>query len=209
MTQHNGPTAPAPTFAEPTPLGLLGLAVGCAALIPIAFGQALTPAALRTAAMYCLLFGGGCQFLAGLMALTNKNLLGGTLFTTFAFNWLMNWHVLSELAEGRVPDSHIVLSIDVCFSVIFVVLTFAFGFYSKLLFAFLLDIDVLFGCRILKELTKSQSFNVPIALATVLLALIALYLALAILMNTAAGKTVFPVPGPLFKATPPGEGTTH
>lgn len=143
------------------------------------------------------------------MALTNKNLLGGTLFTTFAFNWLMNWHVLSGLAEGHVPDSHIVLSIDVCFSVIFVVLTFAFGFYSKLLFAFLLDIDLLFGCRILKELTKSQSFNVPIALATVLLALIALYLALAILMNTAAGKTVFPVSGPLFKATPPSEGTTH
>jgi succinate-acetate transporter protein len=70
----------------------------------------------------------------------------------------------------------------------------------------LLDIDVLFGCRILKELTKSQSFNLPIALATVVLALIALYLAFAILMNTAAGRTVFPVPGPLFKATPPGEG---
>jgi hypothetical protein len=206
MTQSNTPAVPAPMFAEPTPLGLLGLAVGCAALTPIAFGQALTPAAFRTAAMYCLFFGGGCQFLAGMMGLANKNLLGGTLFTTFAFNWLMNWHVLSGLAEGRVPDSHIVLSIDVCFSVIFVVLTFAFGFYSKLLFAFLLDIDVLFGCRILKELTKSQSFNLPIALATVVLALIALYLAFAILMNTAAGRTVFPVPGPLFKATPPGEG---
>jgi succinate-acetate transporter protein len=201
MAESSTPTAPQPVFAESTPLGLLGLAVGCAALLPIAFGQTLTPAAFRTAAIYCLLFGGGCQFLAGMMALTNKNLLGGTLFTTFAFNWIVNWHVLSGLAEGRVPDPHVVLSIDLCFSIIFVVLTFAFGFYSKLLFAFLLDIDLLFGCRILKELTKSTAFNLPIALATVLLGAIALYLAFAILVNTAAGRPIFKVPGPLFTPT--------
>ncbi|MBL8682746.1 MAG: hypothetical protein JNK05_26505 [Myxococcales bacterium] len=209
MTQNSTPAtppAPQPVFAEPTPLGLLGLAVGCAALLPIALGQVANAAAFRTAAMYCLLFGGGCQFLAGIMALVNKNLLGGTLFTTFAFNWIINWHVLSGLAEGRVPDPHVVLSIDFCFSIIFVVLTFAFGFYSKLLFVFLLDIDILYACRILKELTKSQAFAMPIALATIALGLIALYLAFAILVNTAAGRPVFKVPGPLFKPTPPGEG---
>jgi succinate-acetate transporter protein len=206
-TSSPAATPPA-VFAEPTPLGLLGLAVGCAALLPIAFGQALTPAALRTAAIYCLLFGGGCQFLAGMMALVNKNLLGGTLFTTFAFNWVVNWHVLSNMAEGRLPDPHIVLSIDLCFSVIFVVLTFAFGFYSKLLFAFLLDIDALFACRILREVTKSQTFATPIAIATVVLGLIALYLAFAILVNTAAGRVVFKVPGPLFSPTPPASSST-
>ena len=99
-----------PTFAESTPLGLLGLAIGCAALTPIAFGAALTPDALRTAAWFCLLFGGGGQFLAGLMALANKNQLGGTLFTTFSFNWVMNWWALNELASGRVPNASIVLN---------------------------------------------------------------------------------------------------
>ena len=208
MTQNTTPAAaPPPVFAEPTPLGLLGLAVGCAALLPIALGvQPVNAATFRTAAIYCLLFGGGCQFLAGIMSLVNKNLLGGTLFTTFAFNWLVNWHVLTNAAEGRAPDPHVVLSIDVCFSIIFVVLTFAFGFYSKLLFAFLLDIDVLFGSRILKELTHSAAFNMPIAVATVVLALIALYMAFAILMNTAAGRVVFPMPGPLFKAATPAAG---
>ena len=34
-------------FAEPTPLGLIGLALGCAALAPIAFGHSFTPAGLR------------------------------------------------------------------------------------------------------------------------------------------------------------------
>lgn len=197
--------APAPVnlFAEPTPLGLLGLAVGCAALIPIAFGWSLTPAAFRTAAFYCLYFGAGCQFIAGIMSLANKNLLGGTLFTTFAFNWLMNYQTLAGLAEGRLPDPHIILSVDVIFLVIFVVLTYAFGFFSKLLFAFLLDIVLLFACRILKELTHAPVFALPIALATVVLAGIALYLAFAILVNSAAGRPVFPVPGPLFKAATP------
>jgi uncharacterized protein len=198
-----GPAAPVNPFAEPTPLGLLGLAVGCAALIPIAFGHSLTPAAFRTAAFYCLYFGAGCQFIAGLMSLANKNLLGGTLFTTFAFNWLMNYQTLSGYAEGRAPDPHIVLSVDVIFLVIFVVLSYAFGFFSKLLFAFLLDIVVLFSCRILKELTHSQAFALPIALATVALAAIALYLAFAILVNSAAGRPVFPVPGPLFTPAAP------
>ncbi len=51
--------------ADPTPMGLLGLAIGCAALVPIAFGKSLTPAGLETAAVFCLLFGAGCQFFAG------------------------------------------------------------------------------------------------------------------------------------------------
>ncbi|MEZ4390579.1 MAG: GPR1/FUN34/YaaH family transporter [Polyangiales bacterium] len=199
------PAAPQPVFAEPTPLGLLGLAIGCAALIPIAFGwlPANPTAAFRTASLYCLLFGAGCQFLAGMMALVNKNLLGGTLFTTFAFNWVMNYFVLSGITEGKVPDPHVVLSVDVCFLLIFVVLTFAFGFYSSLLFAFLVDIDLLFAFRIAKELTHTAALNVPIALCTVALAGIALYLAFAILLNHAAGRSILKVPGPLFA---PGAG---
>lgn len=205
MQQQVATGAPAPVFAEPTPLGLLGLAVGCAALLPIAFGHALTPDGFRTAAWFCLLFGGGCQFLAGMMSLVNKNLLGGTLFTTFAFNWVLNYVTLSGIAEGRVPNSSIVFSVDVCFLVIFVVLTFAFGYFSKLLFAFLLDIDVLYACRILKELTHSAAFALPIALATVALAGIALWLAFAILVNTSAGRTIFAVPGPLFTPAAPAQ----
>ena len=208
--QHASSPAPAPMFAEPTPLGLLGLAVGCAALLPIAFGMALTPDAFRTAAWFCLLFGGGCQFLAGMMSLANKNLLGGTLFTTFAFNWVLNYITLSGLAEGKVPNATVVFSVDVCFLVIFVVLTFAFGYFSKLLFAFLVDIDLLYACRIAKELTHAPVFALPIALCTVALGGIALWLSFAILVNTSAGRVVFAVPGPLFTpATPAASAGAH
>jgi succinate-acetate transporter protein len=196
MQPSAAPTLP---FAESTPLGLLGLAIGCAALVPIAFGHPVTPAGLKTAAMFCLLFGAGGQFLAGMMALANKNLLGGTLFTTFSFNWVMNWWALSGMAEGKLPDPTIVLSVDIAFLLVFVVLTYAFGFHSKLLFAFLLDIDLLYLARIARELTHAAPLSLMVAVCTVLLALIALWLAFAILVNPVAGRAVFAMPGPMFQ----------
>ena len=134
--------------------------------------------------------------------LFRSNLLGGTLFTTFAFNWAINYLTLKGLSEGQAPDPQVVLAVDGCFLVIFLVLTFAFGFFSKLLFAFLLDIDLLFACRIAREITHARALGLPIALATVALLGIALWLAFAVLVNSAAGRTVFAVPGPLFQPGP-------
>lgn len=191
------PVSP-PIFAEPTPLGLLGLAIGCAALLPIAFGKVMTPDALRTAAWFCLFFGGGGQLIAGLMALANKNLLGGTLFTTFSFNWFMNFWALSSMSEGKMVDPTIVLSVDICFLIIFIALMFAFGFFSKLLFVFLLDIVLLYVFRIAKDVFAAPQLGAAIAWCTVALAAIALWLAFAILVNGTAGRVIFKVPGPLF-----------
>lgn len=198
-------SAPPPVFAESTPLGLLGLAVGCAALLPIAFGwlptdPAKLPMFFKTAAWFCLLFGAGGQFLAGLMALANKNQLGGTLLTTFSFNWVMNWWALDEAAAGRVADPSVVLAVDVTFLVIFVVLTYAFGFFSKLLFFFLLDIDLLFVFRLGKHLVPSAdgALGLGVAAATVVLLALSLYISFALLVNPVAGRAVFPSSGPMY-----------
>ncbi|MBI5534987.1 MAG: hypothetical protein HY898_19825 [Deltaproteobacteria bacterium] len=189
-------------FAEPTPLGLIGLALGCAALTPIAFGYGLTPPALKTAAMFCLLFGGGCQFLAGMMSFVNKNMFGGTLLTAFSFNWAMNWWALDAIAGGMVPSHEILLATDVASLVIFAVITYGFGFFSKLLFLFLLDIDLLYICKVVKAVAHTKSLDLPIALFTVGLGLIALWIAFAMLINPTSGRTVFKIPGPMFAAVP-------
>ncbi len=196
--------APLP-FAEPTSLGLFGLAIGCAALLPIAFGSkaALTVDGLHTAAWFCLLFGGGCQLIAGLMSFANKNMLGGTLLTTFSFNWVMNWWALEGLAAGKPPNAGIILAVDACFLLLFVVMTYAFGFFSRLLFVFLLDIDALYAMRIARELTHTQALGLPIALATVALMLLALYIALALVLANASGRSILPIGAPLFKAGAP------
>lgn len=192
-------------FGEPTPLAMIGLAVGCAALTPIAFGHALTPAGFRTAAYFCLLFGFGGQLLAGLMAFANKNTAGGTLLTAFSFNWLMNYLVLENASRGVAMDHTIMLSIDVTFLVVFLVMTYAFGFVSSLLLVFMIDIDLLYVCKVLKALAGPQGavLNLPIALATVLLGVLALWVAFAILLNPLAGRRVLPFPGPAFKPAAP------
>lgn len=201
----SGPTTEPQRYAEPTSLGLFGLAIGCASLLPIAFGmkEAFAPEALRTTALFCILFGGGCQFLAGLMSFANKNMLGGTLLTTFSFNWVINAWVFKEFSEGRVPSPVVLFSIDVCFLVIFLVMTYAFGFFSRLLLAFLVDIDALYVFRILKELLHSPAFALPIAFATVVLMLLALYIAFALVLVNASGRQILPIGTPVFTATPP------
>lgn len=197
-------STPSIPFADPTALGLFGLAIGCASLLPVAFGvkEAMTPEALRTTALFCLLFGAGCQFLAGVLSFANKNMLGGTLLTTFSFNWVVNAWSLSELAQGRIPSSSVILAVDVSFLLIFVVMTFAFGFFSKLLFVFLLDIDALYVLRIARELTHVPALGLAIALATVALMAIALYIAFSLVLASASGRIVLPIGGPVFKATP-------
>lgn len=190
-----------PVVAEPTPLGLIGLAIGCAALTPIAFGHSLTPAGLKTAGMFCLLFGGGCQLLSGLLNFANRNLYGGTLLTAFAFNWFFNAWVLYGLAAGTAPDHGVLLATDAVFLVIFVVFTYGFGFYSKLLFVFLLDIDLLFAFKLAKAgVGLAAVFDVLIAVCTVALALLSLWIAFALLINPTSGRALFKVGGPLFAA---------
>lgn len=198
---EGGPTAP--RFADPTPLGLVGLAIGCAALVPIAFGAKVGVPGLITAAVICVLFGGGCQLIAGLLNLANGNLLGGTLFAAFAFNWALNGWALWSIAHGVVPEHQILLATEAASLLLFIPLTYAFGHYSGLLFAFLLDIDVLYGFKLLAGYGHVDGTAIPIALCTVALGVIALWIAVAMLVNPVAGRKVLPMPGPLFRGATP------
>ena len=191
--------------ADPTPMGLLGLAIGCAALTPIAFGKSLTPAGLETAAVFCLLFGAGCQLFAGLLNLVNRNLYGGTLFLTFAFNWVVNAWALHSLAKGFVPDPTVIFATEAAFLVIFVLISWGFGHFSSLLFVFLLDIDLLYVLKVAGHLLDTRAFAIPIALLTVGLAVIALWIAFALLLNPVTGRRIFTLGTPVFRsaAKPP------
>ncbi len=192
-------------FANPAPLGLIGLAIACAALTPLAFGYGLEPtlikATFKTAGMYALLFGAGCQFLCGMMEYANKNTYGGTIFTTFAFNWFFNYWAFNSTVDGVVPDHYTVLAVEATMLVIFSALTYGFGFFSSLLFYFLLDIDILYVFKIIKALFGiSTLLNIPIAICTVIMGLLALWIALAALINPVAGRQIFKMTGPVFFA---------
>ncbi len=185
-------------LADPTPMGLFGLAIGCAALVPIAFGKSLTPAGLETAAIFCLLFGAGCQFFAGLLNLVNRNLYGGTLFLTFAFNWVLNWWALHSMANGLVADHTIVFATEVAFLVIFVLITWGFGHFSSLLFLFLLDIDLLYACKVAARLFNTRALDPVVGILTIGLAVLSLWIAFALLLNPVTGRRVFTLGTPVF-----------
>jgi len=204
MTSLSTPAAHQPRIADPTPIGLICLAIGCAALVPIAFGASLSPAGFRTAAVFCLLFGAGGQLVAGLGSLLNHNLYGGTLFTSFAFNWVINWWVLDGASRGQAPDPGIVVAVDICFLVVFLAFTYGFGFFSWLLMAFLIDIDLIYAARILRHFGGAEWLAAVIGVCTVGLAVLSLWIAFALLLNPVAGRAVFAFPGPAFRPrTPP------
>ena len=194
-------------FGNPAPLGLLGLAVSCAALTPISFGYGVTPdgkintAVFATVATFVLFFGFCTHLLTGLMDYANKNVYGGTIFTTFSFNWLITSLSLYAVAYHQHLDHKIILATEVVLLAVFVFLTYGFGFFSKGLFFFLLDIDLLYIFKLLRGFTGSNAFNIPIAITTVILGLIGLWLALAGLMNPLTGKEMFKVGAPFFFGT--------
>ena len=187
-------------FASPAPLGLLGLAVGCAALTPIAFGLDITPAAFKTSAILALCFGAGCQFLAGYMEMRNGNGFGGVVFTLFSFLWVFNAAELWFAASGVLMSHPIKIALEIAVLLILLPLTFGFGYFSKLMFWFLVDIDVLFLCKIIAGITHTTKLAYPIAILTVLLGLLAIWIALATIINPLVGRQVFRVAGPLFFA---------
>lgn len=187
-------------FGNPAPLGLLGLAVSCAALLPVALGLSVSKAALITAAVFVLCFGFGCHLLAGLMDFANRNTYGGTIFTAFAFNWLITGLSLLGITYGIVPDHYVVFATEIVLFIVFLLLTYGFGFFSKLLFLFLLDIDLLYVCKIAKSLTGSSAMDLAIAIFTAILGMIGLWLALAGLINPISGREFFKLGTPLFRA---------
>ncbi len=185
-------------FGNPAPLGLLGLAIACFALLPMAFGAPVTSSTLLTAAVYAILFGAGCQFLAGLMDFANKNTFGGAIFTTFSFLWVKNAWEYYAFSQGVIPDPTITLVVDVILLIIFVILAYGFGFFSLTLFLFLVDIDLLYVCKIINHLTHSSVMMTPIGVFTALLGCLSLWLAFAAIINPVAGRQIFRDSGPLF-----------
>lgn len=81
-------------------------------------------------------------------------------------------------------------------------MTYAFGFFSRLLLAFLVDIDALYVFRICREVFHVQALALPIAFATVVLMLLALYIAFALVLVNASGRQILPIGTPVFTATP-------
>lgn len=194
-----------PVFGNPAPLGLLGLAIASFAVVPLCFGYGADRNGLITIGLHALLFGGGCQFVTGLMDFANKNAFGGAIFTTFSFMWIKNGVELILAANGIAASHSIGFVLDVLLLGVFLVLSYGFGFFGGTLFAFLVTIDLIYVVKIVNHVTHSHMMDPALGLLTALLGLIALWLAFAALINPVAGRRIFPDLPPVFQA-PPRQG---
>lgn len=128
-------------LGNPTPIGLMGLAFGCAALAPAEIGWTL-PNDPRIW-LWMLLFGGALQIWAGVVDLINRNVLGATAFTLYGALWL-----ISGLQMGIPSDPMVKVYIYIFFLAFTVWMTIGFMTVSlnlsivfvDFIFIFLLEI---------------------------------------------------------------------
>lgn len=89
---------PTEAFGNPTPIGLMGLALGCAALAPAELGwtKIMDPKIW----LWMMMTAGVLQIYAGIIDLVNKNILGATAFTVYGTLWLIAGWQLGVQAFG-------------------------------------------------------------------------------------------------------------
>ena len=190
-------------WANPTPAGLIALAVACFGFFAVLSGQVEASA---TPLLGIWLLGGFLvQVIVGLLDLKAGNGTGGNTFLFFGaffmlvggLEFLFKWHAANT---GMVLDARIDGWAWVVLTLTLWLWTLAFLKSPFLLTAVVLCVDVALPFIALADLgVIAKSATVISAWALLAAGVIAIYLASALLVNAAFGKKVLPMPGPLLK----------
>jgi uncharacterized protein len=183
--------------AEPAALGLLGLAV--AALV-LAVADLKLASGLGKSLMipWIVMFGASTQLIAGAMEFKRNNIFGATVFSTYAMTMFAISLTLfinnsTLVTKGDITYYAYGLVGILIFSLI---ATIASLMTNKTLFAILIVVDLAVACLIPHYLYETSS--VPAGVFLLLTSIFSFYGALAILLNTMAGRTLLPLGKPLW-----------
>lgn len=184
-------------WANPTPAGLVALAVACACFFAMLTGSVATSALPLIA---CWLLGGFVvQVIVGLLDLKGGNHSGGNTFLFFsAFFMLVGGLEMLLKYEAITSGAPLDATIDgYAWSVLAAVIllwTPAFFKTFNLLTLIVLLLDVALPFIALADLgVIAKDFTLISAWALLLAGVVAVYLCAALVVNTAYGKTVYPV----------------
>ena len=192
-----------PQWANPTPAGLVALAVACFTFFALLTGR-VEKSALPL--MGCFLIGGFfIQIVVALLDLKSGNLAGGNTFLYFSAYFMLVSGVemfLKYFAPGL--DTRI----DgwAWLALLFVVLLWTPAFYKTpaLLFFIVLGLNVAVPCIVMNDL---QLFSADVSkvlsqiagYALLYCGVLGIYLSAAIVVNGTYGKTLLPNPKPLYR----------
>lgn len=178
-------------YAEPAPLGLIGLAV--AALVLGSADIGLTSATSKSLIIpWVLFFGATAQLIAGLTELKRNNIFGATVFSTYS----MTMYAIA-----------ITLMITIFMDVKFDINHYAYGLLGILIFSLIASIaslmtnKVFFGILIAVDLAVVfliphylfRFSSIPAGIFLIMTSMLSFYASAAILLNTMAGKILLPM----------------
>lgn len=194
MSQNNQ----IPQWANPTPAGLVALSVACFCFFAVLTGQ-VTAHAMPL--LGCWLLGGFVvQLVVGLIDLRSNNSTGGNTFAFFsAFFMLVGG--LEMIMKYNMGLQNITLDARIdgwawsALALVLIMWTPAFFKTPLPLLAIVLLLDVALPFIAIIDLGLiSKSWAVIPAWTLLFAGFIAIYLSAAIIVNTAYGRSVFPIP---------------
>lgn len=199
MSESNG----APQAANPTPAGLVALAVAAFSFFAMLSG-AVEPSARLFAGIW-LLGGFVVQLVVALADLRAGSTAGGNTFLFFAAFFMLVSGVLLLLKwwtahSGIEIDGRIDGYVWIVLTASLILWTPAFLKSNKLLALVVIFLDCALPFITLMDLqVLPGSVSMVPAIFMLLAGILAVYLAAAMVVNSTFGKTVFPIPGPFIK----------
>jgi succinate-acetate transporter protein len=201
MQQETNPQAVA--WANPTPAGLVALAVACFTFFAL-LGGYVEKSAMPLVG--CWLLGGFVvQVIVGLLDLKSGNLPGGNTFLFFsAFFMLVGGLEMfvkyNGITAGAIPDTRIDGWAWAALTVALLLWTPAFCRKFSLLSVIVLALDVALPFITLTDLkVLPAGFSAVSAWALLVAGTIAVYYSAALVVNGTFGKKIYPVIGPKNK----------
>ena len=199
MNQVNGTKE----WSNPTPAGLVALAVACFCFFALLTGK-VTGAAVPL--LGCWLIGGFVvQLIVALVDLKGGNTTGGNTFLFFsAFFMLVGG--LEMILKFNAANNGIVLDARIdgwawlVLTIVVFMWTPAFFKTPLVLTLIVLALDVALPFITLMDLgILPKAYAVIPAWALLIAGILGIYLSAAIIVNTAFGRQVYPMPGPIIK----------
>lgn len=190
-------------WANPTPAGLVALAVACFCFFALLTGK-VEKSALPL--MGCFLIGGFfIQVIVGLLDLKSQNLAGGNTFLYFSVYFML-------VSGSEMFLKYFVAGLDTridgwaWMALAFVVILFTPAFYKSpaILFFLVLILDLAVPCIVISDLRIfapeiSSVFSQVAGYCLLACGILGIYLAAAMIVNGTYNKTIIPNPAPLYK----------
>lgn len=193
-------------WSNPTPAGLVALAIACFCFFALLTGR-VTDAAVPLLGIW-LLGGFVVQIIVAIVDLKGGNTTGGNTFLFFsAFFMLVGG--LEMLFKFQMANNNILLDARIdgwAWMVLTIVILLWTPAFLKTplvlsLIVFALNIALPFITLIDLEILSADFAFIP-AYALLVAGILGIYLSAAIIVNTAFGREVYPMPGPILKDRP-------